>query len=90
MKVATDNRQWWRDKVNRIGQQCFNATCATWATHLLDKFVLTEVRTLEAPGLPELAVQLAIPRKYLARPRYPLLRGVTVCIARHLARCGDS
>jgi hypothetical protein len=44
MKVETDDMQWWRDKVDRIGQKCFNATCATWATHLLDKFVLTDVR----------------------------------------------
>lgn len=65
---------WWRDKVSRRGEECFNRSIGRWASHALDRMVSLSDTTIAAKDLEDLSSYLDIPQKYITRSIATLTR----------------
>jgi 5-methylcytosine-specific restriction endonuclease McrA len=62
-----DRLEYWCGKVRHGGGVGFSPSVGRWAAHLLRELDRRPDRTARAASLPELADELAIPRKFLSR-----------------------
>ena len=74
MNLNDKDLAWWRDKVSRRGEECFNRSIGRWASHALDRIVALSDTTITANDLEELAIHLDIPSKYITRAIATLTR----------------
>jgi len=72
--IKQKDLEWWTDKVERRGVDCFNPSIGKWAAHTLRVFVSLDVASIECENLDVLAERLGIPQKYLTRAIATLTR----------------